>query len=97
MYEISEKDKLYNYELLNDCKILLSNFNSSYNNCIINYKKYNNENILTSIDNVNYCITKNKNKENIYSFSRKYNINPDKVDNFCNLYNKINTYVSDYK
>jgi hypothetical protein len=97
MYEISEKDKKYNEEMLNDCKILLSRLNSSYNNCIINYKQYNNENILSSIDSVNYCINKNKGKEYIYDFSRKYNMHPDKVDNYCNLYRRINTYINGYK
>lgn len=96
MYELSEKDKEYNNTILNECKILLNILNYSYNNCIINYKQYNNENILRSIDNINYCIDKNKNKEHIYIFSRKYNIHPDKVNNFCNLYTKIDTYINDY-
>lgn len=99
MYELSEKDKEYNSKMLNECKILLSRFHSSYNNCIINYKEYNNENILSSVDKVSYCIDKNKNKNKdlIFNFSRKYNIHPDQTYNFCNLYSKINTYLKGYK
>lgn len=92
-YELLEKDKEYNREILNDCQNILLAFNVSYNNCIINYDMYNNENILKSIEKINYCIEKNKNKNNIYNFSRKYNIHPDYVNDFCNLYNKISSYI----
>lgn len=93
-YQLSAEDKKYNIEMLSECKNILLDFNVSYNNCIINYKLYNSENILDSINKVSYCIDKNKNKDNIYNFSRKYNIHPDKVVDFCNLYNKLNSYTN---
>jgi hypothetical protein len=83
----------YNTEILKDCKDILIAFNINYYNCIINYNLYNKSSIKTTVDHINNCINNKENTNSIYNFSRKYDIHPDKVNSYCNLYKDVMMYT----
>lgn len=90
--EIENKNIHYNNNLLKDCKDLLLHFNVNYYNCIINYNLYNKSTIKTSVEHINTCINNKEDKDSIYNFSRNYDVHPDKVYNYCNLYKDVIMY-----
>jgi hypothetical protein len=90
--ETKNKDN-YNIDLLKDCKDLLLTFNVNYYNCIINYNLYGKSSIKTNVEHITNCINNKENTDSIYNFSRKFDVHPDKVHNYCNLYKDVVMYT----